>query len=303
MPTKTRDRKIVEAPGFPSAVIFLAAAIWGLYWLPLRFVENAGMTGVWSVFAINSVPLVVLVPLAIWRRRIILADPVPVIVIGMMTGFGLACYSIGLVYSSVIRVTLLFYLTPVWSTILAYFILGERAGWKRLGAILLGFGGLYLMLSAEGSNVNPLNYGDLAGLLSGIFWGLGAVALRRWPHTKPADNVPSQFLFGSLLAILVIAATSGIMETAPAWPVWRNALPVVIPFHVLIIVPSLFAIFWASQKVSPGRAGILMMSEVLVAGISAPLFAGEALSGQEAVGAVLIVSAGLVEVLGQEKSD
>jgi drug/metabolite transporter (DMT)-like permease len=80
-------------------------------------------------------------------------------------------------------------------------------------------------------------------------------------------------------------------------------LPVVIPFHVLIIVPSLFAIFWASQKISPGRAGILMMSEVLVAGISAPLFAGEALSGKEAVGAVLIVSAGLVEVLGQEKPD
>jgi len=291
-----------NATTFPSAVIFFAATVWGLYWLPLRVIEQAGLTGVWSVFAINAAPAIALLPLAIWRHKAIRADLVPIMLIGLLTGCGLVCYSIGLVYSTIMRATLLFYLTPLWSTLLAYFIFRERAGWQRWVAIALGFAGLCLMLSEGSGSANSIGIGDAAGFMSGILWGLGTVALRRWPHVKPLDTVPSQFLFGTISALAFIAVTTGIVETAPSWSVWRETLPVVIPFHVLLIVPSLFAIFWASQRISPGRAGILMMSEVLVAGISAPLFAGETLSGLETAGAVLIIAAGLVEVFGSSQS-
>ena len=46
-----------------------------------------------------------------------------------------------------------------------------------------------------------------------------------------------------------------------------------------------------------------MMSEVLVAGITAPLLAGETLSGRELVAAALIILAGVIEVTRPEQSN
>lgn len=295
---KSRMSKIHENAWFPGAVIFIGAALWGLYWLPLRYIEAAGLNGLWSVFGINVVPLIALLPLAYHRRKVIQREAVAIAIIGLMTGLGLVCYSIGLIYTTIMRATLLFYLTPIWSTIFAYLILKERASWHRWLAIFIGFAGLFLMLSAGGVSAKSLNIGDLAGFMSGIFWGLGAVALRRWPHIGPADSVPSQYLFGTLVTLGAIAVAGTSAGVMPVASVWWDALPPIILFYVMLVVPSLFAIFWAAQRVSPGRTGILMMSEVIVAGISAPLLAGEYLSTPEFVGAVLIVAAGLVEVLG-----
>ncbi|MGI9480747.1 MAG: DMT family transporter [Hyphomicrobiales bacterium] len=289
---------IHKSAWFPGAVIFVGAALWGLYWLPLRYIEAAGLNGLWSIFAINIVPLVALFPLAFHRRKIIQREAAAIAIIGLMTGLGLVCYSIGLIYTSIMRATLLFYLTPIWSTLFAFLILKERAGWQRWAAIAVGFAGLFLMLSAGGSSANPLNVGDLAGFMSGVFWGFGATGLRRWPHIGPSDSVPSQYLFGTLVTLLAIAIAGTSAGQVPAIGVFWEALPAIIFFYVLLVVPSLFAIFWAAQRVSPGRTGILMMSEVIVAGISAPLLAGEYLSRPEMLGAALIVAAGLIEVLG-----
>ena len=98
--------------GFASSVVFFSAALWGLYWIPLRYLEGLGIGGGWAVALLNLPAGVALLPLVLlaWRRH--RAHMGQALAIGIFTGLGLALYASGLIYSSVVRATLLFYLTP-----------------------------------------------------------------------------------------------------------------------------------------------------------------------------------------------
>jgi hypothetical protein len=61
----------------------------------------------------NAGPLMVLIPYVVWRRAIQIKHLRAVAIIEIFTGPGLSFYASGRVFSSVIRVTLLFYLTPI----------------------------------------------------------------------------------------------------------------------------------------------------------------------------------------------
>ncbi len=290
------------APGqrsslYASALAFASASVWGLFWLPLREIDEQGLTGPWVILAINIIPLVLFMPV-ILRRWPRMRDHLrEATIIGMLCAAGLVFYSLGLIYTSIMRATLLFYLTPVWSTLFGIVILSERVNWRRWAAIALGFAGLILILAAKGSVAGSLNLGDMMGLISGIAWGAGATYTSLHDNVPPADTSASIYLFSLLLGFALLWPLLGSDISIPPLSAWLAAAPAAIGFSVLVFMPSLFAVIWCAQRLSPGRVGILMMSEVLVAGISAPLLAGEVLSLIELAGAVLIVGAGLLEVL------
>jgi drug/metabolite transporter (DMT)-like permease len=284
----------------PSAILFLAASLWGLYWVPLREIESLGLTTTWSVAFFNAGPLVVLIPYVLWRRATHFQHLRAVAIIGLFTGLGLSFYASGLVFSSVIRVTLLFYLTPIWSTIIGVVWLSEKLRPGRIVAIVLGLGGLWLLLAANDDAVQPLNVGDLMALLSGIFWGFGAAGMKKWPEAPTAMTAIGQFVTTTVFCTFLALAAFG--DTVPDGSVFLAALPVAFLASVLVLLPSLFAIFWASRLVYPGRVGILMMSEAIVAIISASLLLPEeSMTFWQWVGGVVILTACLVEVFAGDK--
>ena len=60
---------------------------------------------------------------------------------------------------------------------------------------------------------------------------------------------------------------------------------------------SAVGILWGVRLVSPGRAGLLLMMEVVTGLATAAAFAGEPFGVAQTVGSLLIVAAALVEVL------
>lgn len=282
---------------YASALVFVSASVWGLFWLPLREIDRLGLSGPWVILAINLVPLLFFVPFTIMRWSIVRRHLKEASIIGMLVGAGLVFYSLGLLYTSIMRATLLYYLTPIWSTLFGIVILSEQVSWRRWAAIGLGFGGLILILSAKSSVGGGLNIGDVMGLASGIFWGAGAAYTRLHNTVAPIDTAASIYFYSFVIGLALLWPLLGSDVTIPPLSAWVAAAPVTFAFSFLIFMPTLFAVMWCAQRLSPGRVGILMMSEVMVAGISAPLLAGEVLSVQEFAGAVLIVGAGLLEVL------
>ena len=280
--------------GFASSVVFFSAALWGLYWIPLRYLEGQGISGGWAVALLNLPAGVALLPLVLlaWGRH--RAHMGQALAIGILTGLGLALYASGLIYSSVVRATLLFYLTPVWATLIGLFWLGERASWQRWAAIGAGLGGLLLLVSGGGSV--PLNVGDLFALLSGVFWALGAAMIKRYDQVPLAGMTMFQFLITGLAAVILIQA-AGIAEV-PALDLLTAALPAAGLMSLLAFLPAVILLFWAQKFLFPGRVGLLMMSEVLTAVLTASLFLPEErLSAVEWAGAALIVGACLIEVV------
>ena len=46
-----------------------AGLVFGLYWIPLRALEQAGLTDVLPAMVFNAVPMILILPLIIWRWR------------------------------------------------------------------------------------------------------------------------------------------------------------------------------------------------------------------------------------------
>jgi len=274
--------------------VLFGAAIWGVYWIPLRHLEEAGLSGAWPVALLNIAPVLLF---AVWsfanwpKHRHHLGAA---LIIGLLTGLAFALYGVALIYTSVMRATLLYYLTPIWATLIGMYWLHEKATWQRWLAIVGGLGGLSILVS--GGSAVALNIGDLFGLLSGIFWAVGASMIKRLPKVP----LPTMAMFQSVSIVLgalglgLFVGNQGMLTLDQMW----TAVPISLAVSVFMIIPGAILLIWAQKFLSPGRVGLLMMSEVLVAAMTASyLLPGERMSLLEWVGALLIVGACLIEIL------
>ena len=288
-------RAFIAAPsaGITSVIIFIASSFWGLYWIPLRYLEGEGIAGGWAIALLNLPAALVICPLVLWQWSQHKQQFWRCVLIGVLTGLGMAMYTSGLVYSSVVRATLLFYLTPAWATLIGIIWLGERASWQRWAAIAIGLAGLGLLVSGGGAV--PLNVGDLFALLAGVFWAIGAAVIKHYDTVPLPGMTMFQFFFTSLSAILLGLLMGNFQP--PSLDVVLPALPLSALISLIIILPSVWLIFWAQKFLFPGRVGLLMMSEVLMAVVSASIFLPEeAMSLMAWCGAVLIITACFIEV-------
>ena len=280
-----------------SLIIIVSAGAWGLYWLPLRSIEQAGIIGSWSIVFVNACPLIILIPLLLFNLNQLKIYPKPILFAGIMIGSAFTFYANGLIETSVIRATLLFYLSPIWSTIIGIIWLNDRLTIARVISIFVALIGLFFLLYDLNDQENLiLNFGDFSSLLSGLFWALGASILKKWSKVPILSLTTAVYLSTTILSIFLAL----IVYKAP-FPsfsmIGQNFISAFI-WSVIVLLPSFCIIFRISQILFPGRVGILMMSEVVVAVISAKiLLPEEQMLILQWIGATAIVMAGLIEIL------
>ena len=124
------------------------------------------LPGDWSSLALYGAATLVLLPIAWHRRRRLRAGGRPLLLIGLSFGAVLTLWNHGVLVGEVVRVVLLFYLAPVWATGLAWLLLGERPGARRLVTILMGLGGAAVVLGFEGGFPLPRSEGGPESYLS-----------------------------------------------------------------------------------------------------------------------------------------
>lgn len=291
-----------------SRTIFLASLIvvcfgmlWGFYWLPLRQIDALGLSGPWGTVAIMVVAVVLLLPWG-WRGRHALRRSHPLAIASLILGgCSLMFYSLGLLYGRVGIIVILFYLTPIWSTLIGRYLLGWPITRGRIAALLAGILGLVLMLGADGEVPVPRGLGEWLGLASGFCWAVASIGIKVKATAGPAE---STFLFavGALLGGLVLAPALAPLPDLAALPAPGVVAGWVIFTGALWWALSIVGLLWATTKLEPARVGILMISEVLVSVASAALIAGEILTPWELIGGTLVLVAGVLEFLPARKA-
>ena len=279
------------------AMIAVAAAglAWGIFWIPLRALDEAGITGVWAVVLFYLLPAVLLAPVIFLRRRQIIKGGLPLQIAGMLAGVALVCYAGALIFTEVVRATLFFYLTPIWSTLLARVTLGEPITGLRWGTIGLGLIGLLIIVKADTGMSGGLSIGDWMGIASGLIWAAAAVYMRSDEGGNGVDFTLSYFVWGSVAALILVIAPLDGSGSIPNWETTRTVLFWMVPVALLLIIPPAFAIMWGATVLSPGLVAILFMTEISAAAITAAIWAGEPFGIREASGVILITAAGTVE--------
>ncbi|MEO1139199.1 MAG: DMT family transporter [Pseudomonadota bacterium] len=271
-----------------------AGLCWGIFWVPLRMVEQAGFDAPWAMAVFTTIPALLCLPL-LWRFR----DDYRkgwALLGGILGGVAYALYAASLLYTDVVRAVLLFYLMPIWGFLLGWVVLGDRMTWYRWLAIALGISGMLVVFADDTGLPLPRVWGDWFGLASGVFWAVGCTLILTEKRVRIATQATNFFVMAALVSVgvAVLATWQGIAEVPQGTAVGK-LLVWFLPVALLLILPGGFASIYAPSRLNPGLVGLLFMTEIVVAVLTAAIWAGEAFGLREAVGVALILSAGLIE--------
>jgi drug/metabolite transporter (DMT)-like permease len=281
---------IARAPGLAAAAVALSASLWGVWWLPLRALAEAGLTGPALNAALYGIACVVLLPWY-WRRRARLAaGGLLLLGAGGLFGAALVSWNLALILGEVVRVTLLFYLAPVWATLLALALLREPVGRLRVVSVVLGLAGAVILLGFAGGPPLPRSLGDWLGLAAGVLFALSVTLVRKGQATSGLDQTLVSFAAAALLALLLLPVTP-----PPGGPIAFSVLAWAALAALAWLLPCTWLLLWGARFLEPGRVSLLLLLEVAVAATSAALLAGEPLGLREAAGCLLILAAGALE--------
>ncbi len=283
----------------PSMGIALGAALWGLFWIPLRGIEQAGVATAWTGPTIFACVSLVVLPAAVWRWRNFMAGGAGLFTAGALAGLAFALYASSILLTDVVRALLLFYMTPIWSTALGLAFLGERLTVNRVLALVLGFSGLAVILGAGVQFPWPRETGDWLALAAGLCWSFASVRLFQGGPTMVFEKA---FLFVFCAFVASLFLTQLPLNVESEFP---NAAALVggwpwIAVVTIFLLPATYLTIWPTTMLSPARVGILFMAEVIVGVGSAASLTDEPFGTREALGTIFIVGAGIVEVLRRQ---
>ncbi len=284
--------------GLAAVAVAGSALLWGVWWLPLRRLEEAGMSG----FQVNLSVYLVLALVALPYLRHCWQGPlkihaVPFLFATLLMGLALLGWNLALLWGEVVRVSLLFYLTPIWASILSVLFLGVRFGPRRAATVLCGLAGAMIVLSGKGGGWPlPRETADWLALASGMLFAGSLVMTRRWPVISGLPLTLSCFAVvavGSAVMVLVRGEAGTLLAMSPLLLLAATLV------GALWILPATWLMLWGAGRIDAGRVSIILLLEIPVAAISATLIAGEPFGWREAVGCLLVLLAGLLESRGQ----
>lgn len=213
-----------------------------------------------------------------------------------------ALYAQSVLMTEVARALLLFYVTPVWSTLLEAAVMRRPPLRARFGALVLGLGGMVVILGGRSGVPLPGNAGDVMALLSGMMWAAGSMRVRLAPARGIFESLFAFFLWGSLVALALALAVPG-GKSMPPSEVLAGLVPWIGLAAAGFMIPVMGGLLWGAAHIDPGRLGILLQIEAVVGVASAAALTDEPFGVVEALGSVLVVGAGVVDVLGGDRPE
>ena len=288
--TPSRESANAGCRGSGRGLGFILAAAAGF--------ERAGLAAGWATFALFAVPALLMAPLVLYRAVQGRPTGIRQVLTGAFVGLAFALYYESLLLTEVVRALVLFYVTPAWGTLLEVLHLRRPITGARLLALLFGFSGLLVILGADGSLPMIRNSGDVMALLSGLVFAIGSLRIRQAPQTPVVEQSFAFFLYGGGCALLLTLLPVEALGQPPTWSQLRVLLPWLVAMAALFLIPVTWGLLWGARHLDPGRMGILLQMEAIVGIGSAALLAGEPFGLAEAAGSVLVISAGVTDVLG-----
>ena len=159
--------------------------------------------------------LPLLVATAVWQRggeALSITAP-GTLAIRIVTGLiSLACFYAALDLMALSLVTVLFQTLTLFVTFLAPLLLGERVGWRRWTAVVIGFGGTVLLVNPSAAGWTMA--GVLFGLGSPFFGAMMMISLRRLGRRdSPATTAVWHNGCGALVFAMIVMGTGARMPS------------------------------------------------------------------------------------------
>ena len=269
-----------------AAVVALVvlALIWGYNWVVMKVaVESAPPFQFAALRTFGGGIALALVALAL-RKPLRPQYPVAFFWIGI---FQTAAF-VGLVTFAVVtagagQVAMLAYTMPLWVSLIAWPVLGERIRAPQALAILVAFAGVACMVGP----LRGIGLAEILAVLAGLSWAIGIVMTKKLQRRGAIDLYGLtmwQMLFGgAVLAVIALAVPAHATE-------WTTPYVLAVGYNVLLATALAYVLWIFVLDVLPARdASMGTLANPVVGVLAAWAQLGEAPTRLSAIGMVLVV--------------
>lgn len=266
-------------------IVAVGALAWGIWWLPLAWIEGQGLSGLEANLSMNVGACLALgalmaarggptQPLSIWP-----------LVGALLVGIGSSAYGLALTLTEVNRAVLLFYLAPAWGLLFEILFTGRKFRLALLLPIMLGLAALILVLGHDLSFEN-LAYGDLIALASGAIWAGGATIVFSRPSLGTNTLAAIAMLGGLALVAMVWGASLPPLTFLANTAFWGG-----LGLGALYLAPVIWVTVWGTERLTPMTIALVFTLEIFSGIGSAAWIGGEVLTTGAYLALVCVVAA------------
>ncbi len=269
-----------------------SSLLWGCAWIPLKALGEAGLGGLTLAFC--AFGLLTLAALLFSPRSLANGPGAgPLLLIALLGGGANLAFTLAMVYGEVVRSMALFYLLPLWGVLGGRLILGERIDGLRWLGVVMALTGAWLVLGGVDILQRFPTGFELFGLLAGLLLAMNNLVFRGVQSLPLSAKLSAMFLGCAGLA------GTALLVTGTPWPasVTPLAWGGVALYALLWLLPANLGAQYGVTHLEAGRASVILILELVAAVVSATLIGDEQMAPMEWLGAMLILTAALIEAL------
>ena len=272
--------------------VVTTALVWGLMWYPFRVLSQQGISTAHTSLLVYLLAALLggVLFFDVYRKQLRWHPVLPLL--ALLFGWCNFSYTWAVSEGMVMRVLLLFYLSPLWSAFFSRLLLHERltrSGWL---VVALSLAGCMIILYRpgllEGAALLSQRYEWLA-LSGGITFALGNVLSKRARDLPVPVKSATIWVGVALMGLLALGARQ---QLGSLLDVSWTAVLILALLGATLLATSIISQHGVSL-LPANQTMTLMLLELVFAAISAYLLAGEAMRLQEWLGAALIGGASL----------
>jgi drug/metabolite transporter (DMT)-like permease len=282
MNTSKQDHRLL-----PVISLLFSATLWGVVWYPLRLLEGQGLGGVWSALVSYGAILCVFSWVLVRERQSLASNLLPLVLMGLSAGWCNVAFIMAVLDGHVVRVLLLFYLSPFWAVCLGWFMLGERLDGRSLLVFAIAVTGAIIMLWNEAVGIPwPRDNADWLAVSSGFAFALSNVFVRRTQGAGVLLKSTASWCGVVVVAtVWIVLAGSGLPAASTAVMLAAVALGLC-GFLVMTL-----SVLYGVSRMPVHRSAVILLFELVIGAVSSLLLTDEVVLYREWLGGFMIVTA------------
>ncbi len=267
--------------------LLFSATMWGLIWYPLRLLDVAGMSAVWASLVMYVAASAVALPFMLKQRFFSQITP-DLIWLALAAGITNVAFLTALIEGEVMRVMLLFYLSPIWSVLLSRWWLGETLSRSAIFLFCLAIiGSLVMLWNPDIGWPWPTGLGDWLAIIGSIAFSVNNVLARKLGDVSMILKVGSIWWGAAIVSAIVLWLQQAVIPVVSP-TIWLSAAAM----GIFGMISMNIAVLYGLAQMPIYRSAVIMLFELVAAAISAWFLSNELMSVSEWLGGLLIIVAG-----------
>ena len=271
----------------PIFSLLFGAFVWGIIWYPYRLMANAGVSGIYSSFYVFILTIAIALPYFFITKKKVPIWSKDFWLLALVAGYTNISYVLAVIDGEVVRVMLLFYLSPVWTIFLAHFMLNEDTQKRHYIAVFISLIGAFIMFWEPGYLIHLDSKSDWLALSSGLGFAITNVMTRKHAHMTVNQKALAIWLGVIVVAMICIMFDKNTMPTLDFFRPVDAAIMMVIALSLFL---STLLVQFGVTQIKAVEASSFFLFEIVVAAISSYFLVGESIALKEWLGGILIIA-------------